>query len=313
VPEDVAAAWELGSDQVDAFARGAAPVTDDVNLLATRSVRIGNRTLSTTRCAEMLAPHDPLESHADDLDRIYLAHRLASIGFKKRAETLARADSNPVRRLTALGWIKSVVAPDTAAETFRRALAADPGAQAARFGLVRMARRRLEAGEPEVVAWASELQGMAAAVAAGWQHASRREWAELRGLEARLTEGAPRELSRIDALRLRIRWRAEIGDAAEREAGIALANELLALSWEPESLVVGARAFASAGRPNDAIFILDFMSRSSRPMAVSEEALALLDELRAGSKPERWDEIQTRLSGKRAASRSPETEIDSIL
>jgi spermidine synthase len=294
--EDVAAAWALDTAQAREFARDAPVVTDDRNPLATQAARIGKRTLSTTRCDEMLAPFEPLAGVGADVDRVYLAHRLALNGFLERAKEYAETIPDAARRLTALGWVKSVVAPQTAAATFRHALAADPASQSARFGLVRMLRKRLEEAEPAVVELAAPLQGSAGAVAAGWRHASRGEWDELRGLEPALEGVAPRDPSRAEALRLRVLWRTHSADPAERDEATALAARMLAASWLPDDLLLAARAYAEAGRPNDALFLVDFLSRSRRRPAAQQAGLALLDGLRPQVDAGRWEEIHKRLS-----------------
>jgi hypothetical protein len=244
----------------------------------------------------MLSAYEPLAAAGDRVDRAYLAEQMALDGAVERAKKYAEAAPDPAQRLTAVGWVKSVAAPQGAAATFRRAVAADPASQSARFGLVRMLRKRLEAGEPEVLALAAPLEGTPGAVATGWRHANRGEWPELRALEPLLAAGDPHDPSQRDALRLRIRWRTQIGEPAEREEATALATRMLASTWQADDLLLGARAFAAAGRPGDALFLLDFLSRSRRPPATQQAGLALLDELRVESDAERWEGIQKRLS-----------------
>src|SRR5262249_36499341 len=102
--EDVAYAWVLDPARAAEFARDAPIISDDQNPLATRAAHLRHQSLSVTRCDEMLAPFEPLSAEDAGLDRIYLAHRLATDSSHERALRYAQATTDPVRRLVALGW-----------------------------------------------------------------------------------------------------------------------------------------------------------------------------------------------------------------
>jgi spermidine synthase len=296
IPEDVAFAWELDEGDARDFAVGAAVITDDRNPLATRSARLGRNTLAGGKGGDHLfAKYEPLAAKQDGLDPVYLALRLAEGGAGERALRLANAQSAPATRFTALGWANSVVAPQRAAPAFRRALNEDSTAQSARYGIVSRLRRRVEAGDAETLALAEPLEGAAAAVVRGWQHAAAGEWSELAALDGALAAAETRDPGRRDALRLRIEWRVATADATSPSELTALATELLSDGKGPPDVLLAARAFAAAGAPSGAMDLLDYLSRMRRRRVEQQGALDLLEQLRSGADPEEWATVRRRL------------------
>jgi spermidine synthase len=302
LPEDVAAAWALDPGAAPRFAQGAPILTDDRNPLATHSARLGGRSVRPGRADRLLAPHDPISASSAELDAkldpIYLLRRLVAWGAGARAARLAEAAPDPARRSTLLGWVRSQHDPRRAAAGFREALATDPTSQAARFGLVRLRRGALEADEAEARELAAPLEGTAAAVASGWRHAARGEWSELRALEPALAAADPRDPSQPDALRLRIRWRAASGEGELRAEAAAMAAELLQASALAEDLVLAAQAFAVAKRPDDALRLLDHLSRSQRGRRWQRAGVELLLALRPEVDASEWVTVRRRLLGR---------------
>jgi spermidine synthase len=298
LPEDVAASWALDVAHARDFAGTTAPLTDDRNPLATRSARI-QTPLGPARLDALFSGYEPLSLAEDGLDPTYVIARLVSIGARERAKLLAQSIEDPTLRRVALGWATIDRAPRKAASLFRQALAADPGAAAARFGLLRLLRRRVEAGDPTVLDLAAPLGGVPAAVVAGWRHAAAGAWDELRALEPALAAADLRDLARSDALRLRIRWRAASPDPALRTEGSALAMELLQSSPLVEDSILAAQALAAADRPDDALALVDHVSRSRRQPEAQRAAIALLDRVRPGVDAEAWAEIRQRLERRR--------------
>ena len=295
VPEDVAAAWELGGDGVAAFAGDAAVITDDRNPLATHSVRIRVGAITAKRGDELLGPFEPLPPAGDGLDRVYLIRRLAETGALARATRLAEALPEP-QRLEALAWIDTVFKPQAAVAAFRRAVDADPTSQTGRFGLVRMLWRRRGSADPEWLEVAASLTGGGAAVAQGWQHVASEDWAAVQALEPALAAVGPREPSHSDALRLRLGWRAASADPARREEAVGLAGEMLADSQLPEDVLLAARAYAAADRPDDALQLVEFLARGRHRESNRRSATELLETLRERVDAEQWRAVQLLLN-----------------
>jgi hypothetical protein len=295
LPEDVAAAWALSDDHVRDLADGAPILTDDENALATRSARIGRRALSHAGGDELLSRYEPLSLAGDGLDPVHVISRLASIGLRARAQRLVQSLEDPTLRNVALGWAKIDRAPQAATAHFRRALAADPELGSARFGLLRVLRRRVESGDAAALELAAPLEGSAAAVVAGWRHAALGEWEAVRALEPALAEAGPRDLARNEARRLRVRWRIASADPAARAESAALARELLSGSVGPEDALLAAQAFAAADRPDDALALVDHVSRRRRRTDTQRAALALLEEVRPEVDAGQWQEVKRRL------------------
>ena len=227
----------------------------------------------------MMSRYDPLRPTDAELHRIYLVRRLVAEKKPRRAVRLAASLSDPVERMTALGWAMSIRTPRRASEHFRGALARDPTAQSALFGLLRIRRRAVEANDPSYRDLAAPLEGPAAAVVSGWRHAADNDWPALRLLESTLAAAEPLDPSYGDAMRLRVRWRAASNDPALREEAVEIAREILRARPLAEDVVLGAQAFSAADRPTEALQLLDFLSRSPRDRESVRAGLALLDAL----------------------------------
>jgi len=299
LPEDVAASWVLDTDDARDFAADAAVVTDDDNPLATRSARIGRKAIAFKRGSALFSKYEPLSFAGQGLDPVFVISRLATVGARERARRMAESLTDPTTRRIALGWARIDSAPQGAAATFRRALAEDPSAHSARFGLLRVMRRRIEAGDPVALELAAPLAGTAAAVVKGWRHAALGEWESVQALEPVLAEAGPRDLASAEALRLRIRWRAASSDAARRAEGAELATELLQIAGRPDDVILAAQALAADDRPADALALLDRVSRAPRRVETQRAAIALLDEVRPGVAEEEWKSIRRRLEQRR--------------
>jgi hypothetical protein len=296
LPEDVAATWGLATRHARAFADASPLLTDDDNPLATRSALIGRKAVSLRReAARLLSEYEPLSLAGDGIDPLYLVSRVAAKGDVERAERLAEALPDPGLRHTALGWARIEERPQSAAATFRSVLAVDPDSDAARFGLLRVMRKRVEEGDPAALELADPLQGTEAAVVAGWRHAALGQWEELGTLDPILAAAGERDLARLDALRLRIRWRAANPDPARRAEGAALAVELLQNARRVQDLLVAAQALAAADRTQHALALLDQLAHAARRREVREGALAVLHFVRPDVDEEQWQEIRRRL------------------
>jgi hypothetical protein len=296
VPEDVALTWGLATSDARDFAGAASLLTDDENPLATRSSRIGRAALAFGNRAPLFSKYEPLAVAGDGLDPIYLVSRMAAQGSRERALQLARSLSDEQTRFTAQAWAKLYDAPGRAAASFRRVLKTWPGADVARYGLVRVIRPRVEAGDPDALELAAPLEGTAKAVVQGWRHAAQGEWEELRALDAMLAAADPLDLARLDALRLRIQWRNESSEPAHHEEGAALAGELLQSARRTPDLVLAAQALAAADRANAALVLIDRVTRGRRSAEGQAAALAVLDAVRPDVDEAAWARTRRRLT-----------------
>jgi spermidine synthase len=278
--EDLIAGWSLDLEGAKHFSAGADINTDDRNQLATRSAGLGDETLRARRLNQILSQFDPIPSRADELKTAYLVRRLAARKEVSRAVNLARSQRDSTQRMANLGWAASGEAPKRAAAFFRAALKHDPASQSARFGLLAMRRRAVEANDPEVSEMAEPLEGAASAVVSGWRLAAAGEWPALRELEPELASADEFEPAYQDAQRLRVRWRTASDDPALHAEAVEIASDLLRSSALAEDLIVGAKAFAVANQGEGVLQILDSFSKHRRkPRLLVDAGIELIDSL----------------------------------
>ena len=287
LPEDVAAALVLDTEAARRFAAGAPLNTDDHNLLASRSARLGNRALFAKGMDRVLADFPPLAEADASLDPVYLVRRIAEISGPERAGRIARSLGDPVAKQTAIGFVQRARGERlTAARSFERALALDAGAAEARFGLLEARRVRVEQGDPALGKIALGLPPAPAAVVAGWRAESLGDDAALRRLDAELAKATPREAAFKPAALLRASWRSRSGDPALAAEALALVDGVIVPSALPADLVLRARAAAGAGRRDLAIATLEdvagALQRDSGRQALARAGLGILDSLAPG-------------------------------
>jgi hypothetical protein len=99
-----------------------------------------------------------------------------------------------------------------------------------------------------------------------------------------------------DALRLRVQWRNAQEDSALRAQAVAIATELIRGRLVPEDAIVAAQAFAAAGQRDQALQLLDFLSRMARDRGAARAALALLQEVIPEAEAARWEGLRGRLA-----------------
>jgi hypothetical protein len=285
--EDLVAGWSLDLEGAQHFSAGADINTDDRNQLATRSAGLRGKSLRYGRLNQILSRFDPLPSRVDELKTTYLVRRLAVRNELARAVKLAKSQRDPTQRMTDLGWAASGESPSRAAARFRAALERDPTSQSARFGLLAMRRRAVEANDPEVFELAEPLEGAASAVISGWRLAAAGKWPALRELEPELASAEGLDPAYQDAQRLRVRWRTASDDPALHAEAVEIARDLLRISAPPEDLILSAKAFAVANQGEGALQLLDsFSSRRRKPWLVNA-GVELIDSL-----PPEVDQVQ---------------------
>ena len=300
LPEDVAAACVLGADDARRFAAGAPLNSDDHNLLAARSARLGAHALYAAGLRRVLAPYPPLAAADASLDPIYLVRRVAATSGPERAAAIAHSLTDPVARETAQGFVQLARGELlSAARGFGRALALDAQAAQARFGLLEARRSAVAQGDPALLALAQGLPPAAAAVVEGWRAEARSDDAAIRRLDAKLAQATPREAAFVPATLLRARWRIRSGDPQLAAEALELVDGVLAVGAGPAELLLRARAAAAAGRHDVALATLEDVAAmlpqhpSSQPLA--RESLGILDGLTPTQLADRADGVRAHL------------------
>ena len=305
--EDLIAGWSLDLKGARSFAEGADINTDDRNQLATRSARLGINAIRTRRANQVLSQFDPLPSLAADLDITYLARQLAARGELGRAVNVAQSQPDSTQRMTDLGWVASGESPSRAAAHFRAALNRDPTSQSARFGLLSMRRRGVEANDQEALELAEPLEGTASAVVSGWRLAATDEWPALRDLEPELASAESIEPAYQDAQRLRVQWRTASDDPALHAEAVEIVYDLLQISTTTEDLILGAKTYAVANRGEDALQILDALSSRRRKTWLVRAGVELIDALPPEIGEGQRAAIRSRLIRRSARGRAEDT------
>jgi spermidine synthase len=234
--EDVWAGMVALSDGARAIGAGAPINTDDHNRLATKrrppSVR------DYRWIDEWIAEFDPIPELLADGDPVAVARRLARLGQRPRARRVLAA-AGGVQPLLGEGWI----AHDSgrrrpAARSFRKALAIDPDAQTARYGLALLQADPDLPNLPERVHAVVQAEHLRRAGRVG----------EIEPLDDLLGSWRPGELLFEDAAQLRMAWRFEAGGTARGEEALVIADSLLRRNHTSAPFLLRARAAAQAGR-----------------------------------------------------------------
>jgi len=281
--EDFAVARVLDDVGTRALAEAAALNTDDHNLLASRSSRLGDAALDRGSARMLWKDRDPLLAEIDELDWSAVIRRLVGSNSRQRATTLALSEEGAVEEV-GLGWIEFGLARfNRAARHFRRALKLEPGSSDAMVGL--LASRALGAAEAGSIAGVSEedFDDRFAALIAGQRHAVVGDWDAVAALDVGLGRIGPGEALFEQASRLRIHWRLAAQDPAAAAEAQAIAETLLSRSWQPQDALLRARAAIAADRPAAAwgalSRIAETLPKNQRAGALVEAALEIAEAL----------------------------------
>jgi hypothetical protein len=281
--EDIAVVRVLDELGTRALAEGAALNTDDHNLLASRSSRLGKAALNAGSFHRLWKDRDPLLQGRDELDRSALIRRLVGSNSQQRAIALTRSEDEAVEE-TGLGWVElGLSRPNRAARHFTRALSLASDSADALAGLV--ASQPFAFTEGGAVAGISEgdLDARLVAVIAGQRYAAAVDWAEFAALDVELGRIGPGEAIFEQASRLRIYWRLATQDPAAAAEAQAIAETLLSRGWLAHDALLRARAAIAAGRPVAAWGALnriaDALPKHPRPKAIAEAALEIAEKL----------------------------------
>jgi hypothetical protein len=303
--EDVASAWALDEQGVRSLAAGAPSNTDDHNLLATRSGRLGEAKLTTESTRALLGPYDPLVD-GSELDSSALIRGLLARGQSERAIDLAIA-SGGAREESGLGWVELAKAGRSgrARRHFERALSLSPGYPDALAGLIASQKLELTEGRATAALRYADLETRHTALIQGWRLADSGNWSAVAELDAELDRIEVGEPLFEMATRLRITWRLNTRDPVAALEALSLADILLLRSWSPSDELLRARAAIGADLPLAArASLLRVAQRSTtnpRGRALAGRALEIAQDLQG----EQFDglrlELEQRVRGSRPA------------
>lgn len=247
--EDAVVALTMDHDNVVAFAAGAESITDNFNLMATRSAAAmdNGTTLAMKDLSSLLAPFDPLLQkdsflHSDfpiGLQFGYISRRLEGMYMKARAVALADVllELNDPDALVMIGLGQQGQGEVQESQgNLLRAISADPDNQQARYALLRPWLSRLVRGEEppqRIRETLKAIQGTAAITIRAWFAASRNNYQEVANLDEVLATVLTTDLWYKDAVKLRVDWRVKVTTEGmqpklAREA-TALIDEAIAL------------------------------------------------------------------------------------
>ena len=292
--EDILAARLLDDDGARRFAREAPLNTDSRNFFRMRSPRVLRRPLGPAGAERLFADAGP--SLAEDVDRSYLVRRLVRQGSVSRARRLAETFSDAVARHAALGFIELATGRRRPAEAaLNRALSLDQNAGEALAALLALRESAISGGQPFVPRGAPEYQ----AIAEGWRLAGAGDWRGTRRLEPRLEGIGPRHPLYVAAVRLRVRWRIDSGDADLAREALDLLSPLLAPIPRARDLLLRARAGAATGEPRISLAaVSEALAHLRGPSAnLVRDALRIVESLPEDEGTESWrSQLLQRLS-----------------
>ena len=252
--EDAVVALTMDHDNVVAFAAGAELITDNFNLMATRSAAAmdSGTTITMNELAKLLTPFDPLLQpdsflHNDfptQLDFGYISRRLEGVYLKARAialaDTLLKLGNPEALVMIGLGQLGQGEVQESQ-RNLLRAIDADPNDQQAKYALLRPWVSRLARGEEppqRIRETLSSIRGTAALTLRGLLAASQNNYQEVANLDEAMATVLTTDLWYKDSIKLRVDWRIkatneELQPRLAREA-TALIDEAIALYQDKE-------------------------------------------------------------------------------
>lgn len=267
--EDAIVALTMDHANVKAFARGATVITDDFNIMATRSAAVMDtgETLGLLELFDLLRPYDPLLQansfvHVDfpkKLDFTYVSRRLERLFLKQRAIKLADT-------LLKLGKPEGLVmigigqrGQGEIQESQRNLLLgidADPMSHTGRYALLQPWFSRLARDEmpPQRIRETLEnIDGTAATVVQARIAAGKGNQQAVESLDHGLAEVSPTDLWYLDAVKLRVDWRIKAPASQQpnaARAAIRLIDEAIAIYQDPDLFSMRlAAAFVADSMP----------------------------------------------------------------
>jgi hypothetical protein len=237
-----------------AFAAGAEPITDNFNLMATRSAAAmdSGTTISMNELARLLTPYDPLLQadsflHTDfpvQLDFGYIARRLEGAYLQARAvalaDTLLELRNPDALLIVGLGQQRQGDVQNSQ-RNLLQAIDADPDDQQVKYALLRPWVSRMAGGEDlpqRIRETVLSVRGSAATTIGALMAASQSDYQEVANVDKALAAVLTTDLWYKDAVKLRVDWRIKPSNEGlqprlAREA-TALIDEAIALYQDKE-------------------------------------------------------------------------------
>jgi spermidine synthase len=268
--EDLVAALVADQAGVMALARGAPPITDNLNRMATAGAYDRGTGLTAESTSRVLALYDPLQRTRSwvfstpgfPVSTSYLARRLAVFkpidpGVSARLRRIARqvANSSEAAYVNAIAQ-RTEGEQRSAQRLLQEALQLDPRNEAARFELIRPFLPLLIQGKApaEVAALAQELPPSAAAVIVSGEHAVASEWAKIPPLDGQLRASGWTDAWHLESVQARAEWRTRVTTPEYRarlgREALAIIDEAIVSQPTPAMFALRARAALAADRPD---------------------------------------------------------------
>jgi spermidine synthase len=312
--EDLLAALAADTTGLREIARGAPPVTDDHNRLATSTVyRPGKspagKVIAPAAVDRLFAPFDVLRTlggtqteHAvtgPGLSLDYIARKLAvtaSIdpGAHNRLTVLADAIAPSSEAGYEVNAIRLTVDGDrdAAGDLIQEGLARYPESGTLRYEHIKPWLTRLARGTAtrEIVTQAAKLTGSAGAVVQGTALAADHRWSELAASDAMLASAAWTDAWKFDSIDLRVQWRLHLEgttDLRRRYGDEAIGIIDAAVVVEPQTMLYALRVQSALAAHRPAAIAESvweyghglFTNSQSQDPGVREEARSTLQAL----------------------------------
>jgi hypothetical protein len=263
-PEDLIAMLALDENGMREFAEGAAPSTDDRNLMAMRSRYRGDG-LTGPGLDALFEPYDPLLDRTSwiyrelgqRLDFVYLANRLMRFQQTGRVAGLTAAIRDESTRAVIAAEERRFLGDiEGAAEFLAQALQSEPGNVDARYARLALALPTIAQGNVpnELRPLTSNLPAAPRAVIRGWPLAAAQNWADLAQLDSDLGRSNVSDIWYPQTVQLRAEWRVRVAnDARYPQQALQMIDRVLAIN--PDLNLFVLRAVAAIALKDDAAFI----------------------------------------------------------
>ena len=237
---DVLAALALDEHGLRAFSVEGVIITDDRNMMATRSRSFADG-LGVDQILNLLRPHDPLLQPGNwiyrdllpDVDIPYIGLRMLYEGMYRRVGMFEQAltsvpeyaaDAHVLRALA----LRNSGAAERMGTDLEAALAREPQNMQALFLSLTGKFDDIEKGIAQAsdLAVVAQLQGSAASVVEARRLQFQGDWEGLANLESDLLDASPSDLWYTQAMLLRARWRIEIAELQAEQQKILAAQAL---------------------------------------------------------------------------------------
>lgn len=224
--EDLVAALAMDQENAQRFASGGQIITDNNNLMATRSARVMNtsQALRGSRLESLLANYDPILSADSEVrkslnglvDYAYVSRKLESKNLKARAIGLANSlldtDRSQALQMIAVGQRAQGDFEETV-KNLGLSLEADPQNQQARFILLEPWFPQYLQGRdlPEDVTKEFELlSGSAKSTLDAWLAIEAGDFRQAANLDPELAKALPSDIWYDLSVKLRVTWRQKV-------------------------------------------------------------------------------------------------------